>query len=108
VAVPSLLVLESIFLGHAIGIERQEMVSMEVEDAILSIQIQEGATDARIGQEVVEALHVRVVLQLLFVQLKRGDYTIVSIRTRRRRRRRRRSRQRRRGRRQQSGQTRNL
>jgi hypothetical protein len=32
-AVPSVLVLESIFLGHAIGIERQEMVSMEVEDA---------------------------------------------------------------------------
>jgi hypothetical protein len=70
VAVPSVLVLERISgsaLGHAIGIERQELVSMEVEDAILSIQIQEGVTDARFGQEVVKALHVRVVLQLLFV-----------------------------------------
>jgi hypothetical protein len=67
VAVPSVLVLGSIFLGHAIGVLRQELVSMVVEDAILSMQIQEGVTDARFGQEVVKALHVRVVLQLLFV-----------------------------------------
>ena len=66
-AVPSILVLESIRGGHAVGVERQELVSMAVEDAILSIQIQEGVIDARFGQEVVKALHVRVVLQLLFV-----------------------------------------
>jgi hypothetical protein len=40
---------------------------MEVEDAILVIQIQEGVTDARFGQELVKALHVRVGLQLLLV-----------------------------------------
>jgi hypothetical protein len=40
---------------------------MAVEDAILAIQIQESVTDARFGQELVKALHVRVVLQLLFV-----------------------------------------
>jgi hypothetical protein len=42
---------------------------MAVEDAIKAIQIREGCPDARIDQELVNALHIRVVLQLLFVLL---------------------------------------
>jgi hypothetical protein len=60
VAGPSVLLLGSIQLGHAVGVERQESVSMAVEDAILAIQIQEGVTDARFGQERVKALHCRI------------------------------------------------
>jgi hypothetical protein len=58
VAESYVLLLGSIQLGHAVGVERQELVSMVVEDAILAIQIQESVTDARFGQELVKALHV--------------------------------------------------
>ena len=40
---------------------------MVVKEAIKAIQIHEGCPDARFVQELVNALHVRVVLQLLFV-----------------------------------------
>jgi hypothetical protein len=46
-----------------------------VEDAIKAIQIHEGCPDARFGQELVNALHVRVVLQLLFVLFSITDST---------------------------------